>query len=155
MIDPLALPPPTRERALRLARQWIGTPYHHQASLAGAGCDCIGLVRGVWRELYGREAETLPGYSRDWAEATGTETLLAAAGRHLVECPVGSARAGDVLVFRYRPRLAAKHTGILAGSDHAPTLIHAMEGAPVAEVPLNGWWRRRIAAAFSFPGIED
>ena len=37
------------------ARGWIGTPYRHQASLKGVGCDCLGLLRGVWRELKGEE----------------------------------------------------------------------------------------------------
>ena len=65
------------------ARAWIGTPYRHQASLAGVGADCLGLVRGVWRGLNGRDAEAPPPYSRDWAEALGEETLIAAADRHL------------------------------------------------------------------------
>lgn len=160
--------PIARAEIVRLARQWIGTPYHHQASACAVGVDCIGLVRGVWRALYGREPEMLPGYSRDWAEATGRETLLEAARRHFIEIEPSAARAGDVLVFRYRPRSLAKHAGIVASpaESHrlAPaaaqrlvplSLIHAVEGAPVTEVALNGWWRRRIAAAFSFPGIID
>lgn len=166
---------PTRMRVIALARAWIGTPYHHQASAPGAGVDCIGLVRGVFRALYGHEPEALPGYSRDWAEATGTETLIVAARRHLVEIDAATAREGDVVVFRYRPRLVAKHAGILAcGEPSSPaliverspspdaacpssglTLIHAMEGAPVSEVNLSAWWRRRIAAAFAFPGVND
>ena len=32
------------------ARRWIGTPYRHQAATRGAGTDCLGLIRGVWRE---------------------------------------------------------------------------------------------------------
>ncbi|MGG2476222.1 peptidase P60, partial [Rhizobium sp. BR5] len=28
---------------LALAQGWIGTPYRHQASLQGVGCDCLGL----------------------------------------------------------------------------------------------------------------
>ena len=146
------------------ARRWIGTPYHHQASRIGIGADCIGLVRGVWRALYHDEPEALPGYGRDWSEATGRETLLEAARRHLVEIDASVAGPGDVLVFRYRSRAVAKHAGIIAGPTDgsallmgaAPlTLIHAVEGAPVAEIALIGWWRRRIAAAFSFPGIID
>jgi NlpC/P60 family putative phage cell wall peptidase len=133
---------------VRLARGWIGTPYHHQASIKGVGADCLGLVRGVWRELYGQEAEAPPGYSRDWGEASGRETLLEAARRHLVEIEPGAARPGDVVVFRLRTGLIAKHAGVLATST---TFIHAMEGAPAAEVSLGPWWRRRIAAAFSFP----
>jgi len=37
------------------ARRWIGTPYRHQASLIGVGCDCLGLVRGIWRAVVGRD----------------------------------------------------------------------------------------------------
>ena len=49
-----------RARTVAAARLWTGTPYHHQASLRGVGCDCLGLVRGVWRDLYGAEPETVP-----------------------------------------------------------------------------------------------
>ena len=41
----------TARRVLEAATGWIGTPYRHQASQKGVGCDCLGLVRGVWREL--------------------------------------------------------------------------------------------------------
>ncbi len=142
---------PTGEDVVRLARGWIGTPYRHQASLKGVGTDCLGLVRGVWCELYGSDAETPPPYTRDWAEADVRETMLEAAARHLVECPVSQARPGDVLVFRLRPGVAAKHAAILTTPA---TMIHASEGAPAAEVPLSSWWRRRIARVYAFPGIE-
>ena len=42
------------------ARAWIGTPYEHQASCRGSGTDCLGLLRGLWRELLGAEPETPP-----------------------------------------------------------------------------------------------
>ncbi|MFM9887566.1 MAG: NlpC/P60 family protein, partial [Burkholderiales bacterium] len=133
--------PPSRAAIVALARAWIGTPYHHQASRIGAGVDCIGLVRGVWREIYGREPEALPGYGRDWAEASGTETLIEAARRNLVEIGIADLKPGDVVVFRYRPGVIAKHTGILArtSQENDFTLIHAVERVPVAEVPLSPW----------------
>lgn len=134
------------------ARGWLGTPYHHQASERGVSADCLGLVRGVWRDLYGRDAELPPAYSRDWAEASGEETLLAAATRHLVPVALGDAGPGDVIVFRLRAGLIAKHAAILT-APHA--FLHAMEGGPACEVPLTGWWRRRIAGAFQFPGVES
>jgi len=97
------------------ARGWLGTPYHHQGSVRGAGCDCLGLIRGVWRTLYGPEPEAMPAYARDWGDATGSETLIAAACRHLVPLGcVSDARAGDVLVFRMRDKGVAKHAGILS-----------------------------------------
>ncbi len=142
----------TRARIVDSARGWIGTPYHHQASCRGAGADCLGLVRGVWRELYGFDAETAPPYSRDWAEASGIESLIEAAERHLTPIELASAAAGDVVVFRLRQGLVAKHTAILTSPI---SFVHAMEGGAASEVALSGWWRRRIAAAFSFPGILD
>ena len=166
-----------RSRIVSIARQWLGTPYHHQASAKGAGCDCVGLVRGVWRELYGAEPEPLPAYTRDWAEAQGRETLLEAARRHLVEIPPTQAQPGDVLVFRWRRTVPAKHCAILAtlsrgaaglplpacgvrGSHkpspiHCAAMIHALEGAPVSEVSLSPWWGRHLAGAFAFPGAEE
>ncbi len=145
-------PPPLFPRAgvVRLARGWIGTPYHHQASVKGVGADCLGLVRGVWRELSGHEAEIVPAYSRDWGEATGTETMLLGARRQMVEIDPRDIQMGDVVVFRLRPGAVAKHAAIIAGEN---TMIHAMEGAPAREAALGPWWRRRIAAAFSFPGV--
>src|SRR5690348_8306068 len=70
------------EEIVGIARQWIGTPYVHQASLKGVGCDCLGLLRGTWRELTGAEPEETPPYSPDWAEATGAESLYMALARH-------------------------------------------------------------------------
>lgn len=131
------------------ARRWIGTPYHHQASLIGIGADCLVLIRGVWRDLYGEDAEQPPGYSRDWGEVSGTETMIEAALRHLVRRESLRPEPGDVLIFRMRAGAIAKHAGVLATSD---TMIHAMEHCHAAEVPMNGWWRRRLTACFAFPG---
>ena len=66
-----------------VARSFIGTPYRHQGSLKGIGCDCLGLIRGVWRELYGAEPEVPAAYAPDWAERAGEERLLEAAARRM------------------------------------------------------------------------
>lgn len=140
----------TQARAVEIARGYLGTPYHHQASRRGVGCDCLGLVRGIWRELYGEEAAEPPAYSRDWAEARGAETLLAAATVWLIAKPVEAAQRGDVLVFRYHAGIPAKHCAIVSGDG---SMIHALERAGVVEVPLAPWWRRRIAGVFAFPEL--
>jgi len=141
-----------RSDITRAVRGWLGTPYHHRASLRLVGCDCIGLVRGLWRDLYGSEPESPGPYTGEWAEATGSEALLLAAGRNLVPIPLASARPGDILIFRIRADAVAKHAAVLVEDDR---MIHAQEGVPVSEVALNRWWRRRIAAAFALPGVTD
>jgi NlpC/P60 family putative phage cell wall peptidase len=141
-----------RDAIVHAARSWIGTPYHHQASCKGAGADCLGIVRGVWRECVGCDVETPATYSRDWAEASGIETMLKGARQHLVEIDPQAFKAGDVLIFRLRAGYVAKHAAIAATPE---TMIHAMEGGPVSEVALSPWWRRRIAAAFQFPHLRS
>ncbi len=141
-----------RAEIVAAARSWTGTPYRHQASVKGTGADCLGLVRGVWREVVGEEPEAPPPYTPDWAEALGEETLLAAARRWLVEIPIGAAEAGDVLLFRLGLGCPAKHCAVVSGRDR---IIHAYWGKAVCETRLVPWWRRRLAAAFVFPNLED
>lgn len=141
---------PTRTAVVAEARRWLGTPYRHQASLCGVGADCLGFVRGVWRAVIGPEPEAVAPYARDWAEARGREGLLAAAGRHLVPVTLGAERAGDIVLFRFRPQLPAKHLAIVV--DEA-TFLHAYEGAGVVETAWTPWWARRTVAAFAFPGV--
>ncbi len=139
-----------RSRIISEARSWTGTPYQHQASLKGVGCDCLGLVRGVWRGVYGDEPELPPPYSPDWAEAGGRETMRDAAGRHLHPVKLYEIRPGDVLLFRWRMHLPAKHAAIMTGPA---TMIHAHDGMSVCEAALSNWWRRHLAFSFSFPGV--
>lgn len=147
-----ALEAATRDQVVVAVRAWIGTPYHHQASLRGVGTDCLGLVRGVYRALYEREAEQAPAYSPDWAEALGQETLLEAARRNLVEVSPLHVRMGDVVVFRMRRGAIAKHAAIMTS---ASTMVHAVEAAGTVEVVFAPWWRRKLAGVFSFPGIKS
>ncbi len=134
------------------ARGWLGTPYRHQASARGEGADCLGLVRGIWREVVGEEPEETPAYRPHWAEVGGTETLLEAAGRWLVEKPVAEMAPGNVLLFRMAEGAAVKHCAILSDVDGPePRMIHAYWGRAVVESWMGPWWKRRLAAVFAFP----
>lgn len=138
-------------RIVEAARGWIGTPYRHQARCKGAGCDCLGLLLGVWREVRGALPEDVPAYSMDWSEPQGDERLWQAATRWLIKSPDGQENPGDVLLFRMRTTGVAKHLGIAGRVGSEPTFIHAYSGHVVAESPLSAPWRRRIVARFEFP----
>lgn len=140
------------QQVLAAARGWIGTPYRHQCSVRGQGADCLGLLRGIWRELLGAEPEVLPAYTPDWSEASGQERLWRGAARHLQAVQVAPARAGQVVLFRMRRAAVAKHVAILGGTSGGfQTIIHAYSGAGVVETPLSDAWVRRIVAQFRFP----
>lgn len=139
------------EEVLRCAQDWLGTPYQHQASCKGAGTDCLGLLRGIWREIYGAEPRNVPAYTPDWSEPTGEEVLLKAATDLLRSVAPGAGIAGDVLVFRMRPGAVAKHLGLLAKTGPEPAFIHAYSGHGVVLSPLSTPWQHKIAAIFRFP----
>jgi len=138
------------EKVVRLARAWIGTPYHHQASVRGVGCDCLGLVRGVFREYHGllHDPEVMPAYSPDWAESNkGREDMLDAATRHMEKID-GEPQLGDIVVFRFTPKSVAKHCAIMS---YDGKMIHAHKRSTrVIEVHMVPWWRKRIAGVFRF-----
>ncbi|MEM0984635.1 MAG: peptidase P60 [Pseudomonadota bacterium] len=140
-----------RDDIIAVSRTWLGTPYRHRASIRGEGCDCLGLLRGVWREAIGEEPERLPPYTPDWVERTAKDTLLLAAQDHLDEIPIGTIKPADVLLFRMAMGSPAKHCAIVSAPGR---IIHAYWGRAVVETRLVPWWQRRIAAAFAFPGVE-
>lgn len=143
------------ERVLASARGWIGTPYRHQASCKHAGTDCLGLLRGVWREVLGDEPERAPAYSMDWSEPGRIEELWQAASRHLRAKDLADEAPGDVLLFRMRSGSVAKHLGIAGSIGQEPSFVHAYSGHAVVESPLSTPWRRRIVARFEFPEEID
>lgn len=142
----------SRERIVAVARDWLATPYRHQASVKGVGCDCLGLVRGVWRELYSAEPEAPPPYTPNWADKARAETLRDAAARHCRAIAISAAGPGDILLFRMGAGAPAKHAAILTGRRR---VIHAYWGKAVVESALGPWWARRIAYAFAFPHVSD
>lgn len=139
---------PIGDRVVREALTWVGTPYRHQGRTKAVGCDCLGLLLGVWAELYGRLPELPGAYAPDWAEATGAERFLEAAQRHCRQKPAAELAGGDLILFRWRRHLPAKHAGILVGPQR---FVHAYQGSSVVVSALVPQWRRRVAGVFRFP----
>ena len=142
----------SREHIVEIARTWLGTPYIHQASLKGVGCDCLGLLRGVWKDLYNQEAETPPPYTPVWAEMvpSGQEPMLEAAHRHLKPKAKADMLPGDVLLIRILPKGAIMHCGIVAPNNH---IIHAYDRHCVIEEPIREAWKTRNLFVFEMPGV--
>ena len=142
----------SRRRIVDAARRWIGTPYRHQAALRGVGCACLGFVRGVWREVEGTEPETPPPYASDWAESGRGEDMLAASLRHFRPGSGDGCRAGDLLLFRMKPKAPVRHCGIALGGG---VFVHAYQNNAVVETRLAGFWRDRLALHLTFPSVHD
>nr|WP_320142791.1 NlpC/P60 family protein [uncultured Cohaesibacter sp.] len=133
------------------ALSWIGTPYKHQACCKNAGCDCLGLIRGVYAAFW-PEPEQPPAYSPSWAAANSEETLVNAARRYLVPVDLNKRSRANILLFRYKRGFPAKHAGILIDESH---FLHAQDGAGVRLVSLSPWWIRHLSHVFAFPPLAE
>jgi NlpC/P60 family putative phage cell wall peptidase len=127
------------------ARAWIGTPYVLGAALRGAGCDCVGLLRGVWSDMAGLPPPPAPPWRADWVNSSA-RPLVTAAREYLDPIPLDQAAPGDAVVLRILGTREA-HCGVLERGD---MLIHAMEGVGVVRVPFAAYLRG-LAFAARFP----
>ncbi|MDV3251542.1 C40 family peptidase [Devosia sp. BK] len=137
----------TGDAVVAAARAWLGTPYRHRASTLGAGCDCLGLLRGVWRALYGKEPVVVPAYRASARDPEHAGALREAAERFLLPAE-GAVEAGQVVLFRLNGLDEARHCGILVSADR---FIHAQEKLGVVEANLTPGWARRVSGRFVFP----
>ena len=148
-----------RSDIVQAARAWIGTPYRHGQSRRGVGCDCLGLARGVWRDVIGPEPDKVPPYSPWWAEETGRETMRDICNKFMVPIDASLFRTGrqlfndgDVLLMRLMYGGPAKHAVITIAPR---TVIHSYTPHPVMETEFPDDWRRKIAYAYQFPGVIE
>lgn len=148
-------PPPalstslSRSAVLEEARAWVGTPYVLGGALKGVGCDCVGLIRGVYRNLYGAKLPEPHGWRADWhaqGYRAGVSPLIQAARAHFAEIKPADALPGDLVGIRLKGRVA--HCGIL-GEDGR--LIHAIETHGTVEVWVERY-RDCIRFAALWPG---
>jgi NlpC/P60 family putative phage cell wall peptidase len=142
----------TPEDVIVEARSWLGTPYHHQAALKGVGCDCVGLLRGVYNSLTGSDIQNPENYSPAWHIHKGEEKLYGYLKNHfnLKEKPAFSYAPGDILIFGVGAGPGA-HAAIVTAADR---MIHSYrEIGKVVENQIDTRWSRRIRFCFEFPGV--
>lgn len=137
----------------REAREWVGTRWHHQASLKGVGTDCIGLVIGVAHNCgvveaaQYKAAPELRGYGRE----PDPVMLLAGCARFLNQIRIADATIGDVLLFRFAQQ--PQHFAIISRTD-PKYIVHAYAQVRRAvENRLDDMWVARTLYAFRFRGI--
>ncbi|HJS33217.1 MAG TPA: hypothetical protein VJ924_14580 [Alphaproteobacteria bacterium] len=116
----------TNQRAavVAAAMSWLRTPYHHQAGVKGAGCDCAFLLVRVFAEC-GLVPEIDPRpYPPDWHLHRDEERYLGWVERYAqrVQVPL----PGDVALWRFGRTVS--HGGIVVAW---PTIIHAYRGEGV------------------------
>jgi NlpC/P60 family putative phage cell wall peptidase len=140
----------TRGEVIAEARTWLGTPWHHQASVKGAGCDCIGFVRGVAERFVGPVPLALD-YTATWHLYRAEPRMYLGFKERCEEIDPAEARVADILLFG-AGKGPAHHCAFLTPEGG---LIHCyQEAGRVVEHSFSPVWRPRLRHAFRLPGIE-
>lgn len=141
----------SRPQIVEAAREWIDTPFHHQARLKHVGVDCVGLVIGVARELalVPPDLDVL-GYPRT---PDGT-SLMATMRQHMRETDRAAMQPGDVIVVSFDKD--PQHLAILGDYRHGGlSIIHAAGNTGrVIETRLMFSESMKFVAAFALPGAH-
>lgn len=138
-----------RNAIVQEALDWIGTRFIHAGRQKGIGCDCAGLVLGVYKNVGLLDFE----YSEysSYAPAGMMRNML------LRFCdPLQSVLfclPGDILLFTlygYEQHIA------IATAPEAQRMCHAFQTpGVVVEHELNNFWLNRITGVFTFVGDRN
>ncbi len=108
------------------ARSWVGTPYHHQADVKGAGVDCGMLLVRVFVDSGMCEPFDPRPYADDWYLHRAEEKYLGFVFDRTRQ--VQDAQPGDVIVFKYGR--CYSHGGIVIARNPL-RIVHAYQPARV------------------------
>ena len=144
----------TRNEIIAEAREWEGTRWEHQKAMKGVACDCIGLIRGVYKELTGLEMPDVIDYPQTAFFYCRDERLYPELQKYLPEITVAEAQPGDILTFGMRTHFPDHHLGILLDGG---LFIHACGDAGIQKTIITSFdalWQARARHAFTFPGVS-
>lgn len=130
---------------VRAARACIGTRWHHQGRVKGAGLDCVGLLVHAFGEAL---AEPFPD-STDYGRVHDNGRLVRELDARLDRVAVSDLRPGDVVAFTWtESAVESQHVAIVTQSEPL-RIIHAnARQRGVVEHDAGAYWSSKISAAF-------
>ena len=137
-----------RKIIIETAREYVGTPFVHQARRKGVGVDCIGLIVGVGKELglFDYDHTVYPRYSDGILLMKHMRKIF----HHI---PVDERQPGDVVIYWVNASTKhPQHVGIMTDKG----IIHTYDRVKrVVETHSHKHWDDRIVFAFQWPGVDE
>lgn len=138
-----------RMNVVREARTWLNTPFHHQASVKGVGCDCIGLIKGVGVALNLVNYDPASAKAKSFANYSmmpNPRMMREGLATWLVPLSVDEALPADILFMTWGRE--PQHVALKTDKG----IIHSYSSVgKVVEHALDENWQRRIVAAYRYP----
>lgn len=144
-----------RANVVRIAREWIGTPYRLRACVKQGGADCATFVAGVLQEAgeWPDVIAQIPQYSHDWWASQPDQRYLAMLRRFATEIFSGSLyrsseiTPGSVVCARQAHGKMFWHGGIVL---EWPRLAHCVyEGVGEVDATRHWLWAAHIVNVFN------
>lgn len=121
-----------RARIIKVARGFLGTPFHDQQSLKGVGIDCAHLLREVYVEAGVIETFPIAPYSPQFMLHTDEGLFEGYVRKVAREIEPEAVRPGDIVLYKVGRSFA--HGGIIVEWPRA--VIHAFKSyGKVVETP--------------------
>lgn len=132
------------------ARQWIGTPWHHQGRVKQVGVDCLGLIVGCARALE-IPLQDVTNYGRLPDPIVARKELR----RQLIQLQLCDVQPGDILYLRWLN--SPQHFAIFTGDGliHAYSKIrHTGEMGRVIEHRMSDRWWSMVMDIYRLKGLR-
>lgn len=113
-----------RAAVIAEACTWLGTPYHHQARLKGAGVDCAQILIAVYANTGMIDEFDTGYYPPDWMLHREEERYLGFVLERAHEVP--EPQPGDIVLYKFGRCFS--HAGIVIDW---PQIIHSYRGLGV------------------------
>jgi len=138
----------TRKNIIEKAREYLNTPFVHQARKKGIGVDCIGLIVGIAKEL------ELFNYDHTVYKRYSDGTLLMEHMKKVfIPIAVEDRQPGDVIIYWVNHiSKHPQHVGVMTDIG----ILHTYDKVKkVVETHTHYNWDERITHAFQWPGVSE
>ena len=145
---------PTPSSIIKEGREWINTPYHHQAMVKCVGVDCVGFIVGVGLNtgaliLTKQQIKEYAGYGR----LPNPNKMGRVMRRYLNPLPNREPVVGDIAWLEWRAGLPM-HLALVGELNGTATLLHALgDVGKVVEHTLSKQWEERIVSFWRYPEL--
>jgi cell wall-associated NlpC family hydrolase len=133
-----------KEELVTAALTMVGTPFHAQGRMPGAGLDCIGVIACVARIC------DIPHQDKAVYPLRPNGELQPALEAQMMRV-VGTPQPGDILLMAF-DGIEPHHVAMYVGDNQ---IVHAyITARKVVKQQYTAHWRRLVVATYRFPGVE-
>jgi cell wall-associated NlpC family hydrolase len=113
-----------KERLLLIeeAKTWLGTPYHTEGRVKGAGCDCGTFLLGVLENTKILPHIDIPHYPEDIACHCAVPKYLMKIEEYCQRVESADRQMGDILVYKFDGAKVPHHAAFVLDKEY---LIHS------------------------------